>query len=100
MNVAEQIQSSTYDVVAAMLTEAPPVKKRNQSFVPETLLLDLGADSLEVLEVSMNLEEHFDIFIPDEQINAFKCVKDISDYIDSVLKQAITTQSPASDPRA
>ena len=45
------------------------------------LVEDLGADSLDVIELGMQLEEEFDLEIPDEDIERIKTVKDVLDYI-------------------
>ncbi len=42
---------------------------------------DLGADSLDTVELVMDLEEHFQIEIPDEDAEKLKTVKDAVDYI-------------------
>ncbi len=42
---------------------------------------DLGADSLDTVELVMDLEEHFEIEIPDEDAEKFRTVKDAVDYI-------------------
>ena len=42
---------------------------------------DLGADSLDTVEPVMDLEEHFEIEIPDEDAEKLKTVKDAVDYI-------------------
>ncbi len=51
-----------------------------------SLMDDLGADSLDAVELNMALEEAFEISIPDEAIANFKTVKDIVDYIDNENK--------------
>ena len=43
---------------------------------------DLGADSLDVVELVMQFEEAFDIEIPDEDAEKIKTVKDAIDYIE------------------
>ncbi len=48
-----------------------------------TLNDDLGADSLDAVELNMALEEAFEISIPDEELANFKTVNDIVTYIDS-----------------
>ena len=48
-----------------------------------TLTDDLGADSLDAVELNMALEEAFEISIPHEELANFKSVKDIVTYIDS-----------------
>lgn len=44
---------------------------------------DLGADSLDLVEVLMSLEEEFNISIPDEAIPTIVTVEDLVKYIDS-----------------
>ncbi len=41
--------------------------QRDQLMPEARILADLGADSLDVVEISMALEELFDVTIPDEQ---------------------------------
>jgi acyl carrier protein len=43
---------------------------------------DLGADSLDVVELVMQFEEAFDLEIPDEDAEKIKTVKDAIDYIE------------------
>ena len=47
---------------------------------------DLGADSLDAVEVNMAIEEAFDISIPDEALADFVTVGDIVTYIDNNTK--------------
>jgi acyl carrier protein len=42
---------------------------------------DLGADSLDIVELLMALEEEFDIEIPDEEAEKLATVGDVVDYI-------------------
>jgi acyl carrier protein len=49
---------------------------------------DLGADSLDTVELVMALEEHFDIEIPDEDAEKIKTVRDAVAYIDKNVKTA------------
>lgn len=43
---------------------------------------DLGADSLDVVDLIMSLEEEFDIKIPDEEVENVKTVGDIVKFIE------------------
>jgi acyl carrier protein len=47
---------------------------------------DLGADSLDVVELVMQFEEAFDLEIPDEDAEKIKTVKDAIDYIEKNAK--------------
>lgn len=42
---------------------------------------DLGADSLDIVETVMSLEEHFDINIADEAVETMNTVGDVINYI-------------------
>ena len=42
---------------------------------------DLGADSLNIVELVMGIEEHFDIEIPDEDAETLHTVADLKQYI-------------------
>lgn len=44
---------------------------------------DLGADSLDLVEILMSLEDEFSISIPDEAIPGIKTVKDLVHFIDN-----------------
>lgn len=47
-----------------------------------SLMDDLGADSLDAVELNMALEEAFEIRIPDEALAEMKLVSDIVKYIE------------------
>ncbi len=47
---------------------------------------DLGADSLDMIEMLMALEEEFSISVPDDQAEGLKTVGNVADFIDKALK--------------
>ena len=47
------------------------------------LASDLGADSLDAVELIMAIEDEYDITIDDETAQSFKTVKEIVDYLKS-----------------
>jgi acyl carrier protein len=47
---------------------------------------ELGADSLDLVEILMSLEDEFGISIPDEMIPQIKTIKDIVEFIESAKK--------------
>ena len=49
---------------------------------------DLGADSLDVVELIMALEEEFDLEIPDTEAEKIINVQNIFDYMESALQTA------------
>ena len=44
---------------------------------------DLGADSLDTVELIMAFEEEFGVEIPDDEAEKIKTVKDVVDYIEA-----------------
>lgn len=44
---------------------------------------DLGADSLDVVDILMSIEDEFEIEIPDEEVDNIKTVGDLVEYIKS-----------------
>ena len=57
------------------------------SLVPEANLLDdLGADSLDVVELVMALEEEFGIEVPDEDVENIRTIGDIVRYVGSKVE--------------
>lgn len=46
-----------------------------------TFIDDLGADSIDLVELVMALEEEFEIQIPDEEVGKIKAVSDVVEYI-------------------
>jgi acyl carrier protein len=56
--------------------------KRNTTFIE-----DIGADSLDIVEFVMELEEEFDIQIPDDQAEKIKTVGEAIDYIEKAVKE-------------
>jgi acyl carrier protein len=51
--------------------------------VNSTFVDDLGADSLDIVELIMAFEEEFNIEIPDEKAEKIKTVEDVVTYIDA-----------------
>ncbi|KIM07733.1 MAG: acyl carrier protein [Sulfurovum sp. FS06-10] len=67
------------EVVVEQLNVSPDEVKEESRFVE-----DLGADSLDVVELVMALEEKFDIEIPDEDAEKIATVTDAIKFIESI----------------
>ena len=44
---------------------------------------DLGADSLDVVEMLMTIEEEYDVVVPDEVVTTFVTVGDVAKYVEN-----------------
>jgi acyl carrier protein len=47
------------------------------------IVADLGADSLDVVEMLMTIEEEYDVVVPDEVVTTFVTVGDVARYVES-----------------
>ncbi len=72
MAVSEQVKNIIADKLSVELEEVVPAA----SFVD-----DLGADSLDLVELIMSIEEEFDVEISDEDAEKMITVQDAMDYI-------------------
>jgi len=79
------LTKTTYDRVKQLLIDQLGVEE--EEIFPGALIEeDLGADSLDCVEIVMALEEEFKIEINDDQMVVGKRVKDIVEFIDSKIK--------------
>ena len=74
--------ASTFERVQDIVAEQLGVDK--EKIKPETSFVnDLGADSLDTVELVMELEEEFDINIPDDAAEKIQTVGQAVEYIDA-----------------
>ena len=72
---------STFDRVKKVLVEQLDVDEEAVT-PPASIVDDLGADSLDVVEIIMGLEEEFDVEIPDEDAEKIMTVQQIISYVE------------------
>lgn len=73
---------STFEKVRNMLVDKLGVAEDKITLDSE-IIKDLGADSLDLVEMLLSLEENFGVTVSDEQTETIKTVKDIVDIIDN-----------------
>ncbi|MBR2978762.1 MAG: acyl carrier protein [Myxococcaceae bacterium] len=73
---ASAVESKVKSIVAEQLGVEEHAIKAESSFTE-----DLGADSLDIVELVMTMEEQFGVEIPDDQAESIKTVKDAIAYI-------------------
>lgn len=74
------VEERVIDIVCENLGVNKEQVARTTSFID-----DMGADSLDIVELVMELEEEFEITIPDEQAEKIKTVGEAIDYIEREL---------------
>lgn len=81
MNVSETVKSI---IVNQLGLESSMVS------LDESLVKDLGADSIDILEVIMALEDKFNVQISSEQDSKFQSINDIVEYISTLFENCKT----------
>ena len=74
---------STFDQVKKIVVEQLGVEA-DEVQMSSTFVDDLGADSLDIVELIMAFEEEFNIEIPDDKAEKIKTVEDVVKYIEEV----------------
>lgn len=67
---------------------AKQLRKEQSAITLESKIKDeLGADSLDILQLLMRIEDEYGIVIPDEKLAKFVAVKDVVDFLDAQKRQ-------------
>ncbi len=75
------VEKKVREIVAEQLGKDVSEVTTSASFID-----DLGADSLDIVELVMKMEEEFGIEIPDEEAEKIKTVNDVVEYIKAHAK--------------
>ena len=73
-----------FEKVRSIIVEQLDVEE-DQVTMDSRIQDDLGADSLDIVDLVMSFEEEFDIEIPDDQVENVKTVGDIVKYIEDKI---------------
>jgi acyl carrier protein len=55
---------------------------KDEQLTRDTLFEDLGADSLDIVDLTLDVEVEFDTTVPDNEIEAFKKIGDVMDWLE------------------
>ena len=75
--MASSVEARVKEIVCEQLGVSDEEVNPEASFIE-----DLGADSLDIVELVMALEEEYEMEISDEDAEKIKTVKDVTQYID------------------
>jgi acyl carrier protein len=75
------VEQKVRGIIAEQLGVAEDEIKNTSSFIE-----DLGADSLDIVELVMAMEEEFEVEIPDEEAENIKTVQDAVNFINTHKK--------------
>ena len=77
--------NSTYEKVREIIANQLSVKAE-QITEKSNIAEDLGADSLDVVELVMALEEKFEVEIPDSEAEKLKTIQDVVTFVEGLKK--------------
>ena len=78
--MGDQLETRIRSIVAEQLGVDP-----GDVTASANILEDLGADSLDVVELMMTIEDAFDIEVPDDDLEAMRTVADVERYVQAQL---------------
>ena len=70
-----------FEKVRGIIAEQLDIEDVESIKLETSIMDDLEADSLDAVEVMMDIEDEFDIEIPDEDTEEFKNIEDIVKYV-------------------
>ncbi|MGN0522563.1 MAG: acyl carrier protein [Eubacterium sp.] len=71
-----------FEKIQAILAEQLDIEEK--SITPDSLLVeDLGADSLDAIDIVMSVEDEFKVEVPDEIIEKIESVNDIVSFVEN-----------------
>ena len=73
-----------FDEIKNILADQLTVKE-DEITMSSNLADDLGADSLDAIDIVMTIEDEYQIEVPDEVVEEMKTVSDIVNYIESQI---------------
>lgn len=82
-DLSEEDRKKAVEVLAGLLNVP-----QDQLAGDARLVEDLGADSLNIAELSMALEEEFKVTVPDERLDEIKTVGDLFDLLSDLLENS------------
>ena len=76
-----------FEQVKQIIAETMSISE-DEITMDSSLIDDLGADSIDAVELSMSIEETFDLDLSDDDVLKFKKVSDIVDFLEDKIGRA------------
>ena len=73
----------TFEKIRTILSEQLSVEE-DEITLDSNIIDDLGADSLDLVDMAMTVEDEFGIELPEEMLEKVQTVEDVINYIDNI----------------
>ncbi len=73
-----------FETIRKLLAEQLDLEE-DEITMESTLLEDLGADSIELVDLVMSVEEQYDIEVPDDALDDIRTVGDAVNYLENLI---------------
>jgi len=83
MNIMKN-EVDMYEAVRAILAKQLRIKDASTITMESAIQKDLGADSVDILQLLMKIEDGYGITIPDERLAQFVTVADVVNFLNSI----------------
>ncbi|XP_073281871.1 uncharacterized protein [Primulina huaijiensis] len=84
------LKSETLDKICGIVKEQLALTA-DVAVTPDSKFSDLGADSLDTVEIVMKLEEEFDITVPEDNSGNIATIKEAAELIEKLVEQKVAT---------
>jgi acyl carrier protein len=80
-----EVNNMVYEKIKSMVSEQFKIDEKNIT-METSFKDDLGADSIDLVELIMSLEDEFDLEIEDEEVENINTIEDAVNYINNILE--------------
>ncbi|HEY8419660.1 MAG TPA: acyl carrier protein [Clostridia bacterium] len=79
-------QQVIFEKVKSVLAQQLKIKDAEKITMDSNIVADFNADSIDIIEMLMELEDTYNISVPSEKALEMKTVKDVVEFIQSAVK--------------
>lgn len=75
-----------FEKVKSVLAQQLKIKDTDKITMESNIVSDFNADSIDIIEMLMELEDTYNVSVPSEKALEMKTVKDVVDFLKSAIK--------------
>lgn len=79
-------KKALFEKVKQVLAQQLKIKDTDKITMESNIVADFNADSIDIIEMLMELEDTYNISVPSEKALEMKTVKDVVEFLQSIIK--------------